>query len=150
MYKLLLTRVVVVGILGIATGSAWAHHSVVTNYFEYDENPLVVVGTVKEVEIRNPHALVIVDVVEDDGTVVEWLFEWNDGNALRRRAVAVDRLKVGDEETMRARRHRRVPHVAFIHEVVLPDGTLVRDCGFSIYRGDEHYATCEEAERAKK
>ena len=130
----------------IFAGCALAHHSVSTNYFVYEDAPVVLVGTVTEVEIRNPHSLITLDVVDNDGVTTEWLAEWSDGNALRRRAVDVDLVKVGEEVTVHARRHRKVEHVVYIRDVVLSDGTIVRDCGAGIYRGGEYYATCDEAE----
>ena len=133
----------------VLAGSALAHHSVSTNYFVYEEAPVRLVGTITEVEIRNPHALITLDVVDSDGVTTEWLAEWSDGNALRRRAVDIDLVKVGEEVTIHARRHRKVEHVVYIRDVVLSDGTIVRDCGAGIYRGGEYYATCDEAEEAQ-
>ena len=130
----------------ILAGSALAHHSVTTNYLSYEDGPVVLVGTVTEVEIRNPHSLITLDVVDNDGVTVEWLAEWSDGNALRRRAVDVDLVKVGEEVTIHARRHRKIEQVVYIRDVVLSDGTVVRDCGAGIYRGNEYFATCDEAE----
>ena len=130
----------------ILAGSALAHHSVTTNYFSYEDGPVVPVGTVTEVEIRNPHSLITLDVVDNDGVTVEWLAEWSDGNALRRRAVDVDLVRVGEEVTIHARRHRKIEQVVYIRDVVLSDGTVVRDCGAGIYRGNEYFATCDEAE----
>ena len=147
------TRLAIPGFAGVAAvifaASAHAHHSVSTNYFSYEEAPVELVGTITEVEIRNPHALIILDVVDSDGVTTEWLAEWSDGNALRRRAVDIDLIKVGEEVTINARRHRRLDHVIYIRDVVLSDGTIVRDCGAGIYRGDEYYATCDEAEAAQ-
>ena len=149
-------RWIAVGARGIAAGAAMmicgstlAHHSVSTNYFNYEEAPVELVGTITEVEIRNPHSLVTLDVVDSDGVTTEWLAEWSDGNALRRRAVDIDLVKVGEEVTIHARRHRKVEYVVYIRDVVLPDGTIVRDCGAGIYRGGEYYATCDEAEDAQ-
>ena len=143
-------RVTIRGIASAAAsvlaGSALAHHSVSTNYLTYEDDPVVLVGTVTEVEIRNPHSLITLDVIDNDGVTVEWLAEWSDGNALRRRAVNVDLLKVGEEVTVHARRHRRVEHVVFVRDVVLSDGTVIQDCGAGIYRGDEYFATCDESE----
>ena len=141
------------GIAGTAAlilgGSTQAHHSVSTNYFAYEEAPVELAGTITEVEIRNPHSLITLDVMDSDGVTTEWLAEWSDGNALRRRAVDIDLVKVGDEVTIHARRHRKVEHVVYIRDVVLTDGTVVRDCGAGIYRGDEYYATCDEAVEAQ-
>ena len=146
----MLTRLAIPGIAGAAAmiiaGNALAHHSVSTNYFNYEEAPVQLVGTITEVDVRNPHSLITLNVVDSDGVTTEWLAEWSDGNALRRRAVDIDLIEVGEEVTINARRHRRLEHVVYIRDVVLSDGTLVRDCGAGIYRGDEYYATCEEAE----
>ena len=143
-------RLAIPGIAGAAAmsiaGSAPAHHSVSTNYFSYEEAPVEIVGSITEIEIRNPHSLITLNVVGSDGVTTEWLAEWSDGNALRRRAVDIDLIEVGEEVTITARQHRRLEHVVYIRDVLLPDGTLVRDCGAGIYRGDEYYATCDEAE----
>lgn len=133
----------------IFAGCALAHHSVSTNYFPYEEAPVELVGTITEVEIRNPHSLITLDVADSDGVTTEWLAEWSDGNALRRRAVDVDLVKVGEQVTIHARRHRKIEQVVYIRDVVLSDGTIVRDCGAGIYRGGEYYATCDEAEAAE-
>ena len=86
------------------------------------------------------------DVTQEDGSVKEYLAEWSDGNALRLRGVMVDRLEAGEEVTVHARKHRRLDDVIYIRDLVMSDGTIVRDCGAGIYRGDEYYATCDEAE----
>ena len=39
--------------------------------------------------------------------------------------------------------------MVYIRDVVLSDGTIVRDCGAGIYRGGEYYATCDEAEESQ-
>ncbi|MGE4657523.1 MAG: DUF6152 family protein, partial [Gammaproteobacteria bacterium] len=134
------------GFLNFFSGPVLAHHSVPTNYDMGDVSKLI--GIVKEVDIRNPHSLVILDVTNPDGTVIEWLIEWNDGNALRRRGVPIDKVRIGDTVTMNVLSHRRVEHVAYLRDVLVPDGTIVRDCGAGIYRGAEYYATCEDAENS--
>ena len=130
-------------------GFTSAHHSVPTNYFLYAEGGVELMGTVKEFDVRNPHSLITLDVLEDDGSVTEWLVEWSDGNSLRRRGVEIARVKVGEEVVVHARKHRHVENVAYVRDVIVSDGTIVRDCGAGIYRGDEFYATCDEAETAQ-
>ncbi len=130
-------------------GAASTHHSVPTNYFLYAEGGVELMGTVKEFDVRNPHSLITLDVLEDDASVTEWLIEWSDGNSLRRRGVEIARVKVGEEVVVHARKHRRVENVAYVRDVIVSDGTIVRDCGAGIYRGDEFYATCDEAETAQ-
>lgn len=146
MHIRLATRGIVSAAALCFAGFALAHHSVSTNYHRYEDAPVELVGTITEIEIRNPHALITLDVVDSDGVTTEWLAEWSDGNALRRRAVDIELVRVGEEVTIHARRHRKVEHVVYIRDVVLSDGTIVRDCGAGIYRGDEYYATCDEAE----
>lgn len=132
--------------VGLLCGQALAHHSVSTNYLSYDEDPVVLQDAViKHLEIRNPHSLITVDAPAEDGEMIEWLIEWSDGNALRRRAVPVDRLSEGEVVTIYALRHRLVDHVGFANTIVLADGTRLRDCGDGTYRSDEFYAACEEA-----
>ena len=146
MHKELTSSFLAISMLVAINAPAVAHHSVSTNYLSYDEGPVELTATITEVEIRNPHSLVTLEVIEEDGTVKEYLAEWSDGNALRRRGVAVDRLEVGEEVVVHARRHRRLDDVIYIRDIVMADGTMVRDCGANIYRGDEYYATCDEAE----
>jgi len=135
--------------LAVFAGPASPHHSVGTNYFDYEEAPLELMGTITEVEIRTPHSLLKLEVGGDNGEVVEWLIEWSDGNALHRRGVAVDLVKVGQDVTIHARTHRRVERVAYVRDVVIPDGTIVRDCGArGVFQGGEYYATCDEAEES--
>ena len=144
----LTTSIVSAGLAIAIFTSASAHHSVTVNYYTYAEGPIEIMATVTEVEIRNPHSLVTFEVTQDDGTVMEYLGEWSDGNALRRRGVEIDRVQVGEEVLVHARRHRRLNDVIYIRDIIMSDGTMVRDCGAGIYRGDEYFATCEEADSA--
>ena len=146
--KLTIRAAATIGLI-FYTGFASAHHSVPTNYFLYAEGGVELVGTVTEFDVRNPHSLITLDVLEDDGSVTEWLVEWSDGNSLRRRGVEIALVKAGEEVVIHARKHRRVENVAYVRDVVVSDGTIVRDCGAGIYRGDEFYATCDEAEAAQ-
>jgi hypothetical protein len=109
-----------------------AHHSVAANY---DRNStLVITGTITEVDMRNPHSQITLDVIEDDGTVVEWFVEWADKNALVRRLVEIDRLRVGEEVTITGLPNRRLPNITYFRQAVLPDGSILTDCGFRAFR----------------
>ena len=90
--------------------------------------------TITEVDIRNPHSQITLNVVEDDGTVAEWFVEWADKNALIRRLVNVDRLRVGDEVTITGLPNRRLSNVAYFRQAVMPDGSILTDCGFRAFR----------------
>jgi len=124
-----------------------AHHSVVANY-DF-QSSIEVRGTIKEIAIRNPHSQLLVDVAGPDGEIVTWMVEWSDRNALIRREVQFERLRVGDEITITGLEHRRLAHVIYFRQAVLSDGAVLTDCGFgafrtSILQGTEY--TCEVEE----
>jgi hypothetical protein len=113
-------------------GSTLAHHSVAVNF---DSSKTVeVTGKVKEVDLRNPHSQITLEVARPEGGVVEWFFEWSDKNSLIRRNVPVERIKVGDRVTIIASQARRLPNVGYFRTAVLPDGYILKDCGFGAYR----------------
>lgn len=109
-----------------------AHHSVFAN-FDTSES-IEVTGTVTSVNIRNPHSQYVLDVAAEDGSTQEWLVEWSDRNALIRRQVALDRVKVGDEVTVTVWPSRRLDRVGYFVQAVLADGSIFRDCGFREFR----------------
>ncbi len=141
-------RIFVAGVLGLGTQSALAHHSVSGNFDQDARHDIT--GTLTAFHLRNPHSHLEVDVVEDDGTVSHWLVEWGTRNDLIRRGVDVDRIKVGDELTMQLIPSRRLEHVGYARAMVLPDGSLIRDCGFRAFREALVSGTeieCEEPDR---
>ena len=123
----------VTGYLCLAPVAAGAHHSVAVNF---DQSKSVsVTGRIKEVDIRNPHSQITLDVAPDGGgNAVEWFIEWSDANSLIRRSVAYQQLKVGDEVTITVSPSRRLPNVGYFRQAVLPGGEILRDCGFGAFR----------------
>jgi hypothetical protein len=61
---------------------AWAHHSF-SAVFDA-KSPIEASGTVTQVDWRNPHAWIYVDVEDDENNVVNWAFELGSPNGLRR------------------------------------------------------------------
>ena len=139
-------RVAAILILSLSSGILFAHHSIPVNYLTYQESPLVLSGTVKDIQVRNPHSTIVLEAVVQDGTVTEWLIHWADGNTLRRRGATLDKIRIGESLTVYARRHKRVPSVAYFRSALLPDGTLIPGCAGGVYRGNEYFATCEREE----
>ena len=109
-----------------------AHHSISVNFDT--TKAFDVTGIVREVKIRNPHSQIVLDVTNPDGTMKEWFIEWNDKNAMVRRKVPFDRLKVGDRITINVNPNRTESNVGFFRTATLSDGFVLRDCGFGAFR----------------
>ena len=136
------------GGLFVTTQSGLSHHSVSGNF---DRNAAHdITGTLTAFHLRNPHTHLEVDVVEEDGTVSNWLVEWGTRNDLIRRGVDVDRIKVGDELTITLLPSLRLEHVGYARAMVLPDGSTIRDCGYAAFRAalvNPEESACEPPER---
>jgi hypothetical protein len=111
---------------------ALAHHSVAVNFD--NSKALTLTGRIKELDIRNPHSQITLEVRQPDGTMKEWLIEWSDRNALVRRKVPFQLLRVGDTVTINASPSRRLDNLAYFRTAVLPDKSILRDCGFAAFR----------------
>ena len=132
--------------LGAAPG---AHHSVAVNFD--NSKTLTLTGKIKQANFRNPHSRITLEVTQPDGTLKEWLIEWSDRNALVRRKVRFELLRVGDMVTITASPSRLLDNLAYFRTAVLPDKTLLRDCGFGAFRqaiANGETVECEP-ERAK-
>jgi len=99
---------------------AWAHHSF-SAVFDAD-SPIEASGTVTEVEWRNPHAWIYVDVEGDDSSVINWAFEMGSPNGLRRRGWSRDTVQVGDVISVSGYRARDGSNRANLASITLADG----------------------------
>ena len=108
-------------------GAALAHHSVGINFDSSKAFNLT--GVLKELDIRNPHSQVTLSVKGTDGVFKDWFIEWSDKNALLRRKVDYERMKVGDTVTIRVSPSRRLENVGYFQSATLRDGSVLRDCG---------------------
>ena len=114
------------------SGVALAHHSVAANFDQ--SKTMEVVGKVKEIAIRNPHSQITLEIPKAGGGVTDFFIEWSDKNALLRRSVPVSLLKVGDKVTVSVMPSRRLMNLGYFRTATLPDGTVLRDCGFAAFR----------------
>ena len=112
--------------------AALGHHSVTVNFDA--SRAMDLTGRLKEVDIRNPHSRITLEVKQPDGTVKEWLIEWSDRNALVRRKVPFQLLHVGDTVTVNVSPSRMLDNLAYFRTAVLPDSSILRDCGFGAFR----------------
>lgn len=79
--------------------SALAHHAFSA---EFDaESPISVRGHVSKIEWINPHAWIHVTEEQDDGSVVDWMFEGGTPNTLVRSGIDRNSLAIGTEIVVR-------------------------------------------------
>jgi hypothetical protein len=124
--------------------STHAHHSVAVNFD--NSQVLTLTGRITDLDFRNPHSQITLQVTQRDGTVKEWFIEWSDRNALVRRKVPFQLLRVGDTVTISASPSRRLDDLAYFRTAVLPDKRVLRDCGFDAFRqaiAKGQFAECE-------
>jgi hypothetical protein len=111
---------------------AFSHHSVVANF---DQTKVVdVVGKITKFAIQNPHSQITLEVKKPGGGVTEFYVEWSDKNSLLRRTVPVTKLHPGDTVTISVNPSKRLPNLGYFRSATLPDGTVLRDCGFAAFR----------------
>lgn len=132
MYRQLMAAAMIVSWLFFSCTLGLAHHSVAANF---DGTKAVdVTGKVKEVAIRNPHSQITLEVPKPEGGVKEFYVEWSDKNALLRRSVPINKIRVGDTVTINVSPSKRLPNLGYFRAATLPDGTVVKDCGFAAFR----------------
>src|SRR3989442_6850313 len=65
---------------------AIAHHSVAAEY-DFDK-PVEFTGTLKQMEWINPHAMLHLEVTNQDGSKTVWIFQTTGAGALRQKGLA--------------------------------------------------------------
>lgn len=111
----------------LAAGSAWAHHNMSAMF---DFNQVVTrTGTLAELDWRNPHIYILVDV-ENAGQVERWSFEGPPPGFFRSRNVDKPAFEgaLGKSVTVEASRARNGSLSGLIRQVTLTDGTVVSAC----------------------
>ena len=83
------------GMLVLAAGAAYAHHSAPV-FYKIDERTTVT-GTVTEFRFTNPHAILKLEVVGEDGAKQQWTAETTSPSILRRRGWSQTSFKPGDK-----------------------------------------------------
>ena len=77
-----------------AGGRAFAHHSFAATYREKDS--VTIEGELVQLDFRNPHSFVHVDVKQKDGTTVRYAIEWGGVGQLGQQGITRETFKVGD------------------------------------------------------
>jgi len=99
---------------------ARAHHSVALQFDMTKE--IVIVGSIVEMEWRNPHSWLQIEVESESGDLELWRVEFSSANSLYRRGWRRDDLPVGTEVTIHGLPARDGSRHMEGDEVTLADG----------------------------
>jgi hypothetical protein len=114
------------GGLLLAGTAAEAHHAVAG---VYDLNTEIVLeGRLQKMNYRNPHANLILEVPNDDGTITEWTLTTASTQVLSRNGVNRDSIKPGEFLRITALPARNGNPSGFIRRLELSD----REINFGI------------------
>ena len=122
MMKKSLTCFALVAGLAIIAGPLFAHHG---TGISYDlEAPLITLkGTITEFAFRNPHVSIFIDVMDEDGNVVNWALEHSNIASLAREGYNRNSLRPGDEVTAIAYPSSSGAPVGLTFKIIRADGT---------------------------
>ena len=119
--KILAALIGAIGIL-VVSAPVLAHHG----RSNYDvTSPATVKGTVTEFEWTNPHALIHLDVMGENGNVEKWIAETNSPNTLSRQGWNKNTVKVGDQITLVGHRVKGGGNYINFSKITWPDGRVL-------------------------
>ena len=116
-------RVLAVFIVGagllLFSGPLFAHHG----RSNYDVTASATVkGIVTEFQWVNPHALILVDVTDENGKVEKWIAETNSPNTLSRQGWNRNTVKAGDQVTLVGHRVKGGGNYINFSKITFADG----------------------------
>jgi len=114
------SRLILAAVSMAGWSGAFAHHSFAVHYV--GEQTVTVSGTVKEFSFRNPHGMIVLESVADDGSTVEWKIETNSPNILRRRGWSPESLAAGEVVTIEGFPARDGSNAMRVYRVAFADG----------------------------
>src|SRR5690606_768296 len=109
-------------LLGVVQQAA-AHHAFAP-HFDSDK-PVVITGTVIELERRNPHAYLHVSAADENGRIREYVCESHGITQLTRNGIRPELLPPGTVVTLRGSQARRDPYGCFFTSIELEDGRVL-------------------------
>ncbi len=111
------------GLLFCGWQSASAHHSL-SSYIV--TKPQAVMGTVKLFEWTNPHSRLVVEVLEQNGSVTEWNFEGPSLSRLAAAGIKKDSMAPGDKVIVTYGPRRDGKPGGLFVAATYPDGKTLR------------------------
>lgn len=117
-----------IALTGIIVGPAWAHHNM-SALFDFNQR-FTRTGTFTELDWRNPHIYLSVDVKSEEGQVETWFFEGPPASFFRTWDIGKSHFEnaIGETVTVEASRARDGSLSGLIRMITLPDGTVVSLC----------------------
>ena len=119
----MLLRSSLLSVLLLAAGAAYAHHSAPV-FYKIDERTMVT-GTVTEFRFSNPHAILKLEVVAEDGEKQHWTAETTSPSILRRRGWSQESFKPGDKVKLEGMPSIDGSHLIRITRAFREDGTEI-------------------------
>ena len=111
------------GVLILAAGAAFAHHSAPV-FYKVDER-ITVSGTVTEFRFNNPHAILKFDVVAANGEKQQWTAETTSPSILRRRGWSQASFAPGDKVKLEGMPSQDGSYLMRITRAFREDGTEI-------------------------
>ena len=107
----------------------FAHHG---DAGRYEENVVVMTGTVVEVQLVDPHSILVLDIPNEKGETVRWQAELGGRNALAKNfGWTKSTLKFGDKLTITGRRVKSgAPYLNLTEKA----NVVMTDTGKEIFR----------------
>src|SRR5213593_4234637 len=107
----------------------FAHHG---DAGRYEENVIVMTGTVVEVQLVDPHSIIVLDIPNEKGQQVRWQAEMGGRNALAKNfGWTKNTLKFGDKITITGRRVKSgAPYINLTEKANI----VLTDSGKEIFR----------------
>lgn len=103
---------------------ATAHHSAAV-FYNTNDDPISITGTVTKFNFRNPHAIVELMVTNKSGETDRWTCETSAPSALRRRGWNQEVMQEGDTMTLWGIRARDGSNLMRITRAIKEDGTEI-------------------------
>lgn len=119
----MIVRFVLLGMLILGAGAAFAHHSAPV-FYKVDER-MTVSGTVTEFRFNNPHAILKFDVVGPNGEKQQWTAETTSPSILRRRGWSQASFAPGDKVKLEGMPSQDGSYLMRITRAFREDGTEI-------------------------
>ena len=125
----------VAGILLLSAMPLGAHHG---DAGRYEENVIVLTGTVVEVQLVDPHSIIVLDIPNDKGQMIRWQAELGGRNALAKSfGWNKNTIKFGDKLTITGRRVKSgAPYINLTEKA----NVVLSDSGKEIFRTPNYEA----------